>query len=224
MHFLSYLFYRINRHFVKTGTECPWCQRLHHKTKWGNCCSKHCYKRWEREKNQVFKHNARCPKHKLNRLLYRGLCWLCWKEQWSPQLSNKKIPLPWMFKLWWHKFYRLPTYRVSKDSWAGSKLPFEQSLVDYKIRWFVYVKFYDESRGGKAIPIVIGKSGSLKVNASGSDLNFSLGIEDGPARKFLQENDLLWNYDFIYLRKCRSEKAAYREEAKFARKWSLYGS
>ena len=87
------------------------------------------------------------------------------------------------------KFYS--TFRSQNSSnWEnGSKSAFEQSLVDTNIHWFVYIKFYIDYRTKNIKPLVVGKSGSLLVNSSGSDLSFSTDINDGPARRFLAETN-----------------------------------
>ncbi len=128
-------------------------------------------------------------------------------------------------RLWLAGFRPFPTLRTSTSSWAGDKLAFEQTLVDARVKWFVYVKFYVSCDGrNKTVPLVIGKSGSRLVNHNGSDLNFSVNVNDGPARRFLAKHRLSWNHDLIYVKKCRSEQEAYAIERKFKEKWDLYGS
>ena len=109
-------------------------------------------------------------------------------------------------------FVIYPTFRAqdSKD-WKGSLQAFEQNLIDNEIGWFAYIKFYiDENNKFK--PLVCGKSGSKLVNVSGSDVSFSIDINDGPARCFLQEEGFEWCKTQIAILKCDSEEEAYEKE------------
>lgn len=119
------------------------------------------------------------------------------------------------------------TFRSQRsNNWEnGSKSAFEQSLVDDGITWFIYIKFYlDKQNNSK--PLVCGKSGSILVNNSGSDLSFSTDINDGPARRFLAENSgkYLWDKTKIAILSCNSEKEAYELENKYTELLNLFRS
>lgn len=121
-------------------------------------------------------------------------------------------------------FQLIPTFRTQdSDSWNGAKAAFEQFLVDLNIGWFVYIKFYI-SANNQILPLVVGKSGSLLVNVSGSDLSFSTNPDDGPARRFLVEEKLNWCQTQIAILKCNNENEAYEKEKEFLIKYNLYDS
>ena len=70
------------------------------------------------------------------------------------------------------------TFRTQdSQDWSGARIAFEQNLVDLEVNWFVYIKFYIDSKG-IIKPLVVGKSGSLLVNSNGSDVSFSENIKD----------------------------------------------
>ena len=127
-----------------------------------------------------------------------------------------------------HGFQWVPTMRMSHDSWGDDKVKFNGLLEAKGYQWVVYVKLYVSgyARSGKAIvrPLVVGKSGSYLVNASGCDLSFSMAPEDGPARRFLLKNRLEWYHEKVLIKGFRDEKAAYRYESKIANKLNLFGS
>ena len=122
------------------------------------------------------------------------------------------------------KFY--PTFRSQNSSnWKnGSKSAFEQSLVDTNIHWFVYIKFYIDYRTKNIKPLVVGKSGSLLVNSSGSDLSFSTDINDGPARRFLAEmvNSVAWDKTQVAILPCENEEKALEKENEIFNKYNLF--
>lgn len=209
------LFHKNNKLYI-----CSWCHCYYQNNKYGYFCSKKCKKLATKYKNQIFKRNNYCKKHPLEKRSYRNQCWSCYKEKFKfaefPIIKNK-------LKLFLHDFKVYPTFRTSTEKWAGDKPAFEQFLVDNCVKWFVYIKFY-YIKPNKIKPLVIGKSGSLLVNASGSDLNFSTKMEDGPARIFLNYNNYNWCYQIVAIRKCKNEKEAYKIEQKFADKFNLYQS
>ena len=123
----------------------------------------------------------------------------------------------------------LPTFRTQdSQDWTGAKNAFEQSLVDADIHWFTYIKFYidNKKKTEDAVirPLVVGKSGSLLVNNSGSDLSFSTDINDGPARKFLNDENLQWDKTQILIIKAKSERQALFYEWKIADVYELFES
>lgn len=133
------------------------------------------------------------------------------------KIKSNNIDLPKDFKLY-------PTFRVqSSDDWGGANNAFEQSLVDDDIQWFIYLKFYLDN-DSNSIPLVCGKSGSLLVNSRGSDVNFSTNIDDGPARRFLLEENLQWDKTKVAILKCASEQDAYDKEKYYLKKLNLFGS
>ena len=119
----------------------------------------------------------------------------------------------------------LPTFRTQdSQDWTGAKNAFEQSLVDADIHWFTYIKFYIDNKKKTIRPLVVGKSGSLLVNSSGSDLSFSTDINDGPARKFLNDENLQWDKTQILIIKAKSEQQALFYEWKIAYVYELFES
>lgn len=132
-------------------------------------------------------------------------------------IKNVDWKLPENFKF-------IPTFRTQdSNDWTGSKTAFEQFLVDEGIGWFVYIKFY-VSAEKRILPLVIGKSGSLLVNASGSDLSFSTDVKDGPARRFLLEEGLEWCKTQIAILPCISEQNALNKEKENKEKFNLFYS
>ena len=130
---------------------------------------------------------------------------------------SKDINLPKEFEI-------VSTFRTQdSENWEGAKQAFEQSLLDLNVEWFVYIKFYI-NENNQSIPLVCGKSGSLLVNDSGSDLSFSTYINDGPARRFLAENNCQWDKTRIAILKCDSEKEAYLIEQKYLKELNLFSS
>ena len=113
--------------------------------------------------------------------------------------------------------------RVDEGSWAGEKISFDHQLVEIAPKWCVYAKFYVE-RSGWSHPLVVGKSGSLNVNAGGCDLNFSMNPNDGPARQFLVKNRLKWNHYWVLVKGVKTERKAYALESAIQRKYGYYGS
>lgn len=117
-----------------------------------------------------------------------------------------------------------PTFRSQKSNdWTGAKGAFEQSLVDNNVNWFCYIKFYID-RNDNIRPLVVGKSGSLNVNNNGSDVSFSTDINDGPARKFLNDENLQWDKTQILIIKAKSERQALFYEWKIADVYELFES
>ena len=219
---------RLFTKFKRSQSECIWCKRIHiHKDKNGNksyFCSDKCENLYNKEKFQSFKHNNRCKHHKFQLMTYKNQCWSCYQKEFIK--NNKKPRIKDYLWLKLHGFKLIPTFRTSHDNWNGDKIAFEQYLKDNNVKWFVYIKFYDSSNGkGKKIkPIVCGKSGSMLVNGSGSDLNFSTAFEDGTARKFMYYNKFQWHYEHIMIKKCRNQKHAYFIETKILNKFDLFGS
>lgn len=134
--------------------------------------------------------------------------------------QNSKINilnLPEGFKLY-------TTFRLQdSEDWYGSKQAFEQNLVDDKIYWFVYIKFYI-NKNKEIKPLVVGKSGSLLVNSNGSDVSFSTDINHGPARRFLLEESLDWCKTQAAILPCETEQEALEKEKIFQKEMSLFGS
>lgn len=141
--------------------------------------------------------------------------WSDYKSRFKTKNIDWKLP---------EGFMLIPTFREQdSSSWEGARGAFEQSLVDLNIRWFVYIKFYI-SADNQVLPLVIGKSGSLLVNSSGSDLSFSTDTDDGPARCFLADEDLDWCKTQIAILKCDDEITAYEQECRLAADYNLFES
>lgn len=199
--------------------ECIWCKRTH--TKQSYFCSKYCNRTYDRDKYQIFKKNNRCKKHKFQYLTFKNECWSCYKHYYIRSVRHDKLKRSWSLRL--QGFKTIPTFRTSESSWNGDKIAFEQYLLDKNIKWFVYIKFYENKRG-KILPLVAGLSASSKINSGGSDLNFSLSLKDGRARQFLKINKEDWYYYKIMIKKCNSPQEAYRLESKILEKYNLFSS
>lgn len=138
------------------------------------------------------------------------------KKAFINESSNKNISFP--------NFIIVPTFRPQhSESWHGIRGAFEHHLVDLGIKWFVYIKFYIDSIGNIK-PLVVGKSGSLSVNVSGSDLSFSTAVEDGPSRRFLHDCNLEWWKENIAIRNFDDECDALEYEQHIAKKYKLFQS
>lgn len=135
-------------------------------------------------------------------------------SEWINLFNNNKFKFDWYL-----------TYRTSKDSWKGNKNKFEHSLLNNNITYFTYIKFYvNKNKNSKIFPLVVGISATLGINQTGSDLNFSTNINDGPARRFLKENDFEWYYDGILICKCNSREESRLIETFIHDKYGLYYS
>lgn len=138
-------------------------------------------------------------------------------EQFKQGFKIKNIKVP-------EGFIVVPTFRSQNyDDWTGARVAFEQNLVDIGVSWFVYIKFYVD-RNGEMKPLVVGKSGSMAVNSSGTDVNFSVDVEDGAARRFLSEENLEWCKTQIAILRCESEQDALDEEKRIQNEYGLFGS
>ena len=118
----------------------------------------------------------------------------------------------------------LPTF-ITKDSPENcGHAAFDQLLKEKNIGWFVYIKLFRRTDISEIHPLVVGKSGSLLVNASGCDLSFSKDIEHGPSRLFLFENNYDYFYDKVWVIPVNSEAEAYNLEEKIQIEFDLFGS
>lgn len=118
-----------------------------------------------------------------------------------------------------------PTFRTQEsNTWEGSRGAFEQYLIDNKVNWFTYIKFYIDPKTNNIRPLVVGKSGSLNVNNSGSDISFSTDINDGPSRKFLYDINSSWDKTRILIIKAKSERQALYYEYKISNIYNLFES
>lgn len=99
------------------------------------------------------------------------------------------------------------------DRWRrGYKSKFQQSLVDNKLYYFAYVKFYLDNDNEYAL--VAGKSGSYTVNSSGCDLGFYLYPQKGSAKRWLCDNKKQWcQTEFLVISTNAEEKEQSNKEA-----------
>ena len=170
--------------------------------------------------------NSKCGNQnkilKINNVLYYYdksikdyLPWEEYKLKFTTLSNNIELP---------KDFSIVSTFRIQdSENWEGAKQVFEQTLLDLNVGWFIYVKFYI-NKENKSIPLVCGKSGSLLVNNRGSDVSFSIDINDGPARRFLAENNFKWDKTRIAILKCNSENEAYKKEEFYLKELNLFGS
>lgn len=227
---IRYLFNRLKFIGKKPGINpeiktCERCKRFFYSKKHeGDFCGTKCFDEFQEETRQIFKYNNRCKHHPLERKTYRNECWRCYKKNWSKNLKKNKEHLS--FTAWilckFYGFSKTPTFRTSTESWAGDRVAFEQSLLDMKIGYFVYIKLY--KRGNSLTPIVCGMSGSNKVNGGGSDVEFSMDTREGKSKRFLDKNKMSWCYDIILIKASKNRKKAYEYESIILNKFKLYGS
>lgn len=106
-----------------------------------------------------------------------------------------------------------------KDEWEYGKYnEFEQSLVDDKLYYFAYIKFYLDN--GKEYALVAGKSGSRNVNAGGSDVKFRVYPYKGKAKEWLHNNNKQWcQTEILIIRTNEEEKKRSKREAKEIEKY-----
>ncbi len=114
--------------------------------------------------------------------------------------------------------YLFPTFITRDDPENCGHMAFDQYLIDRGVKWFAYVKFYVDTDGAVK-PLVAGKSGSFLVNDYGSDLSFSRSANDGPARRFLQDNDFDWFYEYVALYPHETEQDALQMESELKEKY-----
>ena len=119
------------------------------------------------------------------------------------------------------------TFRTQEsDNWAGARQAFEFNLIEKNINWFSYIKFFIDEVGNIK-PLVVGKTGSLNVNANGSDVSFSTDINDGPARRFLNDEKnkgFEWCKTQILIIPCENENEAYNVEKFIFDNFNLFQS
>ena len=216
-------------------------------------CSDKCEEQYKKDRFRQFKHNnkGKCLNHPNEDMSFKGKCWSCVKEE---AIENRIDNINFNFSSNLIEFtqqiqqdypnnaiFIQPTFRTqdSKD-WSGSKLAFEQSLIDKNITYFVYVKFYVENNNKSrdkrndynvsynfdSCPLVVGKSASMLKNINGSDVNFSTNIKDGPARRFLFESSGLYSWDKtrVLIVACKSEQEAFKIEKEIHDKYKLFYS
>lgn len=178
---------------------------------------------------EIFKLNNSYFEEKDNQLYYydNGINdYVLWKDYKKKFYKNVDLNIDfinYIKKLYKNSFIQI-TYRTQDSlDWSGARQAFEQDLVDKDISWFAYIKFYiDKNETLK--PLVVGKTGSLLVNKTGSDVLFSLDENDGPARKFLKEENYLWDKTQIVIIPCETEDLAYKIEKEIMENYKLFGS
>lgn len=117
-----------------------------------------------------------------------------------------------------------------KTRWGrGKRSYFEDELQNKGYMHFAYIKFYlgDDK---KQYALVGGKTGSRKVNASGTDVYFSYNTAKGESKKWLVKNDKKWHTTSIIIIKTfskkdeESRKEAFEIEKDICRVFSLMES
>lgn len=100
-----------------------------------------------------------------------------------------------------------------KGRWRrGKHKEFEQSLIDDNLYYFAYIKFY--LNDGKEYALVAGKSGSLNVNYTGSDVRFREYPEKGEAKDWLNKINKQWCHtEILIIRTSETDKKASNNEA-----------
>ena len=173
----------------------------------------------------MFKKGNNCEKHPNENLIYGQICWSCYQENFKESDKyNELKEFLFDLQIYYYNAYIQPTYRTqNSQDWTVAKQAFEQDLIDQNIDWFVYIKFYINNIN-EINPLVVGKSGSLNVNSSGSDLNFSENEEDGPSRRFLKEENYQWYKTQILIIPTNNEQEAFDIEKEIRDKYNLFYS
>ena len=185
-------------------------------------CSKECEEQFIKDRYKDFKHNNKCEKHKNEKISYKGKCWSCYKENFTNnELYNNFNILKDIQNFYPYSYIQFTCRTQESQDWKSAKTAFEQNLIDKNVGYFAYIKFYINK--SNIFPLVRGKSGSLLVNQKGSDVNFSEKEEDGPARRFLKENDYQWDKTKILIIPASSESEAYAIE-NWLSKYCPFGS
>lgn len=206
-----------NKNNFKLDQICKKCNKIFHSTfimDTGPCCNENL--------NQNSFKIIDNELYYLDKVKNNYVPWREYKEEFLKQNLNIRNLncIPEGFKLYL-------TFRLQdSENWSGSRQAFEQNLIDNNISWFVYIKFYINNENNEIKPLVIGKFGSLLVNSTGSDLNFSENVEDGPARRFLKESNgqFQWYKEQIAILKCNTSQEAYCLEKKYLKIFNCFGS
>ena len=169
-----------------------------------------------------------CNKHKNETKMFYDkatedyICWECYKEQFIEQNININF-INYINQDYSNAFIQTTFRKQNSDNWSNAKLAFEKNIVEKEIKYMVYIKFYiDINKNVK--PLVVGKTGSLLVNFSGTDVCFSTDISHGPARYFLYENNLKWDKTKILIISCETEEKALDVEKGIQIKYNLFES
>lgn len=191
-----------------------------------------CSQKWFQENGfgpkLIFDKHAQCKQHKNCQIIFYNTnknkfeCWECYKEKFKHNNTNINF-LKQIQEYYSNAFIQLTFRKQEYEDWSGSKQAFEQNLIEKEIYWFTYIKFYINEKGC-SIPLVVGKTGSLNVNTSCSDVSFSTDINHGPARKFLHDEQLDWDKTQILIIPCKSEKEAYQIENNIFNQFNLFYS
>lgn len=153
--------------------------------------------------------------------VHNYVCWSCFKEMFHNK-DNKNVLFDNILTVFPDAFVQNTFRTQDSENWSGIKNAFEQNLVEKGIKWFVYIKFYNKEDDIR--PLVVGKSGSLLVNNSGSDLSFSTDISSGPARVFLSETNQTWDKTTVLIIPQNDEKSAFIYELNIAKEFNLFES
>lgn len=165
--------------------------------------------------NNYFEDGNKCDIHIDETLTYRGTCWSCYKIGFGTSSISGDV----ISEKYKNSFYQ-KTYRLHTGNRTGQNA-MERELVEKGIGWFVYIKFCIGEDGIK--PLVVGKTGSLLVNSSGTDINFSINKET-PARVFLKEESKEWYEDEVLVIPVETEKEAYDLETEIFENFDLFMS
>lgn len=159
--------------------------------------------------------HSECKEMFYDKTKKKYICWDCKKEE---VLNNETIQAIIDFG-----YEIIPTFYDESDFWY-KRNKFEEDLAYNKnIKWFSYVKFYIDAYGASR-PLVAGKTGSLLVNKSGTDVCFSTNTNDGKSKIFLSDSNLSWNTSIIAIKRFDLEKDAYKFETETAKHFNLFYS
>jgi len=210
---------------LRRAHRCRYCKRPMRTLAWkkhDGFCSKRCSKWWRKESRQIIRHDNRCMRHPFCRITHAGVCLWCTADAW-----RASHPIPAATHRWWlmlHGFRWVPTFQDdSGNTLAAPGAAFDAMLQSHGVRWCTYVKFY-RSRRGRVSPLVVGKTGSGLVNATGTDLSFSTDPSHGPARRMLAATRARWHTTYVMVKGAKNANAAYDTERMVMDHLSLYGS
>lgn len=156
------------------------------------------------------------------------ICWSCYRERFirkrnlrSLEIFEPKLISLGIFRQEQNKILVADTLR--KNGKWESKIKFEQLLIDLELDYFTYIKFYRVSELISR-PLVVGETGSLNVNLSGSDISFSKDVKHGPARIFLKEGNFDWDDSKLLIIKAQSKNQAKFFEHRISETFGLFNS
>lgn len=109
------------------------------------------------------------------------------------------------------------SYNHGESGRWNNRHEFEKKLVDNKLLYFAYVKFYQVPDTKEAYALVGGKTGSKNVLYKNSDVSFSDDVSGGEnankSKKWLEENNYKWYTEKILVLETDEKKDKLKSES-----------